>query len=288
VRSGDGSPTTAAGVSYRIGRGRVLRCGHGWHHALTQTGRFDPLVQSWMILPMRRLPYLIPLTVAGLLTAATSTASAAGLSTITDWELNESAGAAVMHDSSANGINGSIGSDVVTGVTYNGASGYRFPYVEPSQLSGPEPQRLVQVDGGQLNPGTRDFAVTIRYRTGYQGQNLLQKGQAATSGGDFKLDSADGGGGVLDCMFRGPQGRLKVTSVKSLDDGQWHTVRCERTSSAVTMMVDGTVTDRQSGWTGNISNSVPLTIGGKLDCNATTVDCDYFAGDINYVSVQAG
>jgi hypothetical protein len=54
------------------------------------------------------------------------------------------------------------------------------------------------------------------------------------------------------------------------------------------MTIDGTITRRTNGWTGNISNPVPLTIGGKLNCNQTTITCDYVTGNIDYVRIETG
>lgn len=82
-----------------------------------------------------------------------------------------------------------------------------------------------------------------------------------------------------------------MNSGVALNDGAWHTVRCERTADRVAMTVDaGTgaqITRRALGITGNIANASPLTIGGKASCNQTTVTCDYFTGDIDFVSIQA-
>ena len=32
---------------------------------------------------------------------------------------------------------------------------------------------------------------------------------------------------------------------------------------------------------------MPLTIGGKVDCDQVKVTCDYFAGDIDWVRIEA-
>jgi hypothetical protein len=53
------------------------------------------------------------------------------------------------------------------------------------------------------------------------------------------------------------------------------------------MTIDGTVTHTTFGKTGIISNNVPLTIGGKSQCDQVTITCDYFAGDIDSVLIQA-
>jgi hypothetical protein len=71
-----------------------------------------------------------------------------------------------------------------------------------------------------------------------------------------------------------------------VNDGAWHTVRCERTGSSVVMTVDGVVTGRNRNPTGSIANTRPLAIGGKLNCDQVNTTCDYFVGDLDYVKIQ--
>lgn len=46
----------------------------------------------------------------------------------------------------------------------------------------------------------------------------------------------------------------------------------------VTMTVDGSAPRSIKGLTGTISNAFPLSIGGKVSCNQTTVSCDTATG----------
>jgi concanavalin A-like lectin/glucanase superfamily protein len=73
-----------------------------------------------------------------------------------------------------------------------------------------------------------------------------------------------------------------------MNNGAWHTVRCVRTATSVTMYVDGKQTSRSARRTGNVNNTMPWTVGGKPNCNGSTVDCDYFAGDVDYVRLTKG
>jgi hypothetical protein len=228
---------------------------------------------------------LVVVAVAGLVLSSADQAALVATRATASWQMNEPGHAGVMHDSGRHGVDGSIGSAVSTGVTHAGATAYRFSYVAPGQTPA-EPERLVVVNDRVLNPGTRSFTVTIRYRTHHVGGNMVQKGQAQTSGGYFKLEAPDQAGNMR-CEFEGSRGTVSVSSGEALNDGRWHTVRCRRTSAALTMTVDGVITDRQFGRTGKISNALPLTIAGKPNCD-TTSTCDYFAGDIDYVTIQAG
>jgi hypothetical protein len=54
----------------------------------------------------------------------------------------------------------------------------------------------------------------------------------------------------------------------------------------VTMVIDGVVTGRNRNATGNISNTRPVTIAGKGNCDQVEVTCDYFSGDIDHVRIE--
>jgi hypothetical protein len=235
---------------------------------------------------MRRL--LLIAAAAGLLAAVACEPGAHV--TIADWQMNEGAGASVMVDSGPKHINGSVGSAVQTGVSTAGATGYRWSSLDPTAPPA-KPQRLVTVPDSRLNPGSRDFAVTVRFRTTHSYGNMIQKGQALTPGGYFKWEIPNG---RLFCLYlsRDGSGNLRsqhgVRAPQPLNDGAWHTVRCEKTANRVTMTIDGsTVVRSGESPVGPISNTMPLTIGGKYQCNQVDVTCDYFAGDIDWVRIEA-
>ena len=227
-----------------------------------------------------------------LTTVTAQPAFAAANTTIADWEMNEPPGAQSMIDSSGNGINGSIGSAIKTGFVVSGATGYDWTATNPTAPP-PKPERLVQIPDARLNPGTRDFAVTVRFRTTHSYGNMIQKGQSTTPGGYWKWEIPNG---QLLCLFRSRDQAGNITGqnyVNSptgmhLNDGAWHTVRCEKTADLVTMTIDGTtVVQSKKGKIGPIANDYPMTIGGKINCDQVTVTCDYFAGDIVYVHIEA-
>lgn len=153
-----------------------------------------------------------------------------------------------------------------------------------------KPERLIQIDDPRLDPGTRDDAVTFRYRTTRPFGNIMRKGQATTRGGQWKVQLPQGN---VSCLFRGALGRRAVRSTGADDDGQWHTVRCERTSTGVRLTIrDAQLRLQEEKWirgsTGDFTNNVPMTIGGKLNCDQIEVTCDDFAGDIDRVQIDAG
>jgi len=228
---------------------------------------------------------LITLLTTGAVLLGTTTAAGAALAhRVAYWQMDERHGARTMQDSSGNRLDGVIGGEVDTDVYTSGATGYRFGKLEPDTPP-THPRHLVTVPAStELDPGDRDFAVTVRLRTTYQFGNIIQKGQATVRGGNFKLQIPNG---ILECIFRGSDGTMLVASPRRLNDGRWHTARCERTYSSLTLTVDGSPVARRSGWTGSIANSWPLSIGGKTDCDQVHVGCDYYAGDLDYVEIDA-
>jgi len=226
------------------------------------------------------------MTIAALSTVGLGSLSAvpaAAATTTVAWELNEPAGATTMTDTSGNGITGRIGAEVVTGVTVQGATGYRFPRLAPNTPPA-HPEHNVQVPhDDRLNPGSEDYSVEVRYRTGNPFGNLIQKGQSGTRGGYWKIQLPQG---EPSCLFRGPTGVTNAVRAQTrIDDDQWHVIRCDRTADAVELYVDGVFAGRNRGTTGAIANTRSLSFGGKDDCDQVTVTCDYFGGDVDWVRI---
>ena len=226
----------------------------------------------------------VVMTATTLVVGTATSADASSGGPVARWDMNEPAGSRTMIDSSGHGLRGSIGREIAPGVRVGGATAYRFARLDPDTPP-THPEHLATVpDTAALDPGTRDYAITVRLRTTHRFGNIVQKGQATVSGGNFKLQIPSG---HVQCLFRGSAGTALVTSPRALNNGDWHTVRCERTDSGVTLDVDGDTVARRSGWTGRIANAWPLAIGGKTGCDQMYVGCDYYAGDIDYVEIDA-
>ncbi|HEX5251442.1 MAG TPA: LamG-like jellyroll fold domain-containing protein [Gaiellales bacterium] len=212
-------------------------------------------------------------------------AAPASAATLADWEMNEGSGATTMIDSSGH-VNGTIGSAVQTGVSVMGATVYRWPFASPTAPP-PKPERIVQANSNSLNPGSGTYTVSLRYRTTQHFGNIVQKGQAGSPGGYFKVENPHG---QINCVFRGVvSGKLvrkAVTSPAVLSNGAFHVATCTRTANALTLTIDGSVVDTAHGSTGNISNTRPVTIGGKLNCDQIKTTCDYYTGDIDWVKLS--
>jgi hypothetical protein len=232
---------------------------------------------------VRRKIVLLSVALVGVLLLA---APGNAATPVANWQMNEAAGASTMVDSSGNGLNGTIGTHVQTGVALTGGgTGYRFPYAKPNTPPA-DPQHLVTVpNSSKLNPGTGNFAVEFRMRTTHSFGNVIQKGQAGAPGGYWKFQQPSG---KITCLFRGSAGSSTAGagSTVRVNDGNWHTVRCERTPSSVTMWIDGQRTGRNTHATGTIANTRPVTIAGKGNCDQVEITCDYFTGDFDYVKIE--
>jgi hypothetical protein len=235
-----------------------------------------------IIMRIRRSLAVVVTAGTVLIAPAAAAADTAGGRPVAVWEMDERAGARTMMDSSGNGLHGRIGDEVHTGNRVADAVGYRFDRLEPNEPPA-RPGHLVTVrDTGILNPGSDDYAITVRLRTTHKFGNIIQKGQATTGGGNFKLQIPNG---ILECVYRGSSRSIQVSSRQRLNDGSWHTVRCTRTGDGVTLAVDGAMVARRAGWTGRIDNTWPVSIGGKSGCDQIDVGCDYYAGDLDYVEI---
>lgn len=208
-------------------------------------------------------------------------------SVIADWRMNEPSGARTMSDSSGNSFSGAVGEEVVTGVRpTSDAIAYRFMRLKPNTPPArPEHNVLVPHDA-TLNPaGRAEYAVEVRFRTGNKFGNLIQKGQAGSKGGYWKIQLPQA---EPACLFRGPGGVTNAVRAKGkpVNDNQWHTVRCEATPTETRMYLDGVFIGRNRGTTGVIANNQVLAIGGKSHCDQIKITCDYFGGDVDYVRLE--
>ncbi len=237
---------------------------------------------------------LVCLAVAPLNGASAASSHAADVnpldvSVVADWEMNEPVGATVMIDSSGNGLDGAIvpSDQITTGQLLDGATGYHWlrrpPTPPPAQ-----PERIIQVADNDLldmSNAAATYTVEIRYRTKEKFGNIIQKGQSASKGGQFKIQNPQG---RPSCLFKGAIGRVATRSTVNLNDNLWHVLTCVRTPDRVTLLIDGVENNHQNGQTGAINNEIPYTIGGKINCDQIEITCDYFSGDIDYVRVTSG
>ena len=206
------------------------------------------------------------------------------------YQMNEGPGVTTMFDTGGSNLHGAIHPDaaahgLTSGADYQLATGYLWAFRDPTAPPA-EPERVIQVpDNSTLDAGSDTFTVEIRYRTNNSFGNIMQKGQATSAGGQWKIQAP---GGRPSCLFKdGAGNRSTVRSTIDLSDtGQWATLRCVRDANYVTMYVNGVRNGRNTaGNVGTIDNNSPLTIGGKRNCDQIDVTCDYFSGSIDYVTL---
>ncbi len=207
-----------------------------------------------------RILGVLALTCAtGVVGAGHAEAAAFGAS----WQMNEKTGKVI--DSSGNHNDGTVHGGVTrTGSQYqfDGHSGY---------VSVP--------NSASLNPGAADITITIAFSldgnpASGDDYDLLRKGLAGTKGGDFKVEVLPGGKAF--CRFRGS----KVSTVKggtNLGTGT-HTIKCVKTTSKVSLYVDGAQKATQSVKVGAISNTQPVILAAKPGD-------DFTKGAINFITI---
>jgi hypothetical protein len=251
----------------------------------------------------RRLVVVLTLVAGCAATAAAfdtsaDPAGAAATNVVARYEFNEPANASILKDSGPNGIDGEIGDIVqqpVTATDSTGAvgTGHRFPSFSPPEdrITKVFPERLnVVADNALLDPGTEDYAITVRFRKTSSYGNILQKGQNTVPGGYFKIEMPFS---TATCVFKDLNAvSAAVTSPAEVvvNDGKWHVLRCEKLKTEVKMWVDGVEVAKTGRVLANIANNWPLVFGGKYDCDGPEpgTTCDYFVGDIDYVIFEKG
>ncbi len=206
------------------------------------------------------------------------------------YQMNEGPGATTMIDTGGSNLHGAISPTaaahgLTSGVGFQGATGYLWAFRSPTEPPA-EPERVIQVpDNSILDAGSDVFTIEIRYRTNNSFGNIMQKGQATSAGGQWKIQAP---GGRPSCLFKDGAGNRSTvrSSIDLSDTGQWATLRCVRDASYVTMYINGVRNGRNSASNvGTINNNAPLTIGGKRNCDQIEVTCDYFSGSIDYVTL---
>lgn len=214
---------------------------------------------------------------------------------LVNYEMNEPTGATVLDDTGPNNLDGRIGTLVQKHVSVP-TNDFGLTFQGPRFIANDE--RLATVpDNVNLDPGTLPYRVTVRFRTSNGADpNIIQKGQSGQTGGFWKLVLHQG---WPRCHFRDSNGATKAigfvkgfpSSIKA-GDGLWHTLICERLSNGVRITIDPGepagvgATNFLGGSIGNINNSRPLSIGGKVDCDIQTVGCDYFDGTIAWARIE--
>jgi hypothetical protein len=178
-----------------------------------------------------------------------------------------------------------FGSPPNNGTTYNITSsggGYSF--------NGSN-SKVVVPDSPGLNPGTNDFSYSVQVQTSRvppsgTDYDLIRKGISSTAGGEYKLEIVySTTGGKAFCLAKdNAKVSATVKGTTNVTDGQVHTLTCKKTSTGLTVDVDG-ATRTKAASLGSISNSSPLTISAKTP-NITGVNGDFYFGTMFRASLS--
>jgi hypothetical protein len=191
----------------------------------------------------------------------------AGLAAL--WHMDETSGT-VMTDS-ARTHNGTL-----KGVQLGqpGFSGLAYGFTGSSSVSVPS--------ASDLNPGAATLTVTLHLKTtsvpATPDWDLIRKGLYTTPGGEFKMEYQPSG--QASCGFKGSSGYSELTAGPALNNGQWHTVQCVKTATAIQVVVDG-VKFPKAATLGAISNTDAMAIGARPGS-------EFFKGSLDEGSLQIG
>ena len=135
-----------------------------------------------------------------------------------------------------------------------------------------------------LNPGTANITFTIHLKTSGTPPpppadwDVFRKGLYTTGGAEYKMEFQQTG--QASCGFEGTGGYAELVAGPAINDGQWHTVSCVKTSTAIQVVVDGQVFSK-SATIGSISNTTDVAIGGRPGS-------DWYQGQLDEASIQIG
>jgi hypothetical protein len=198
--------------------------------------------------------------------------SSGGAGVVALWHMDETSGSTMFdsvgsHDGSLHSVQ--LGLPGSSGLAYgfNGSSSY---------VSVPT--------ASDLNPSASNITITIHIDTTGTPPpppadwDLIRKGLYTTTGGEFKMEFQQTG--KASCGFEGSSNYAELTAGPTINDGQWHTIQCVKTASAIELIVDGT-TFSQAADIGSIANTEDVVIGARPGS-------DWYSGSLDEASVQIG
>ena len=217
----------------------------------------------------QRATLLIPFSLSMVLLGAPATATP---TVVALWHMDETSGTAAS-DATGSGHDGVDTNIAFASPGFDGTGGaYAF--------SGSS--WVVIPDSPNLNPGSQDITLIVHVKTstlpGSVGDyDLIRKKKGAQI---YKMEILGSGTGY--CQFKGTVANATVKGGPNLVDGRWHSIVCTKTSTEVTLTVDGVLVKTKVQATGSISPSIALYLGQKPDGG------DAYTGLMDEVSVTIG
>jgi hypothetical protein len=133
-----------------------------------------------------------------------------------------------------------------------------------------------------LNAGAAKLTVTIHMKAtavpATPDWDLIRKGVFTTAGGEFKVEYQPSGQAT--CGFNTSTNYAELTAGPALNNGQWHTVQCVKTSTGIQLVVDGQTFSKAASL-GTISNTVQVVLGSHPNA-------EFFKGSLDEASIQIG
>jgi len=212
---------------------------------------------------------LVTLTTAGVV-VATGAAPVQADGVRGHWSLDETGSPpAVAADDSGNGNDGQPMGGIV-------GDGSAFTFAGTG--------RVIIPSSPSLNPNTDDFTYSVTFTTRLPPAgtdfDLLRKGFAKTSGGEYKVEVLNVNGLAKGfCMVKDSLKQIaRIRAGKgSLADGRTHTITCAKTATGVSITVDSLATKTRTvtAGLGTVANSADLTLGAKAASGG-----DWFTGSL--------
>jgi hypothetical protein len=135
-----------------------------------------------------------------------------------------------------------------------------------------------------LNPGSADITFTIHLKTSGTPPpppadwDVFRKGLYTTGGAEWKMEFQQTG--QASCGFEGTGGYAELAAGPAINDGQWHTISCVKTSTAIQVVVDGQAFSKAAS-IGSIANTTDVAIGARPGS-------DWYQGQLDEASVKIG
>jgi hypothetical protein len=135
-----------------------------------------------------------------------------------------------------------------------------------------------------LNPGSADITFTIHLKTSGTPPpppadwDIFRKGLYTTGGAEWKMEFQQTG--QASCGFEGTGGYAELVAGPAINDGQWHTISCVKTSTAIEVVVDGQAFSK-AATVGSISTTTDVAIGARPGS-------DWYQGQLDEASVKIG
>lgn len=164
----------------------------------------------------------------------------------------------------------------------------------PNPCSSVDPQCLrgiIEVGpSAGLDVGDADFSYGAHLKLNASdirdGANVVQRGYSTGMSGQWKLQ-VDDEAGRPECVLvgSGTEEAQTVESDRSVADGRWHAVECQRVGQELVLLVDGTIAGRTDTRDRlRISPSTPIRMGAKHVKKGS----DPFFGSVDNVFLRIG